>query len=801
MKINQIISILVLLGMQPYLIGMVQAPRKPEKVVISPQVKKELIQLLQGELQKKSVDVSTKSDYKLQQYATGIGALRANRNELAYLAQILKIDDARLKILLNTILQRVEIALKKSAQRAGQLAGVPQPEQIKVKPEEKTAVPLVAPVVEKTPQISLLKAAETGDLAAVEWHLAHGTPVNSSSPGDETPLAIAAERGHVAIVTRLIKAGADVNARNINGHTALTFALFQKHFPVVKELIAAGVDVNAADQYGDTPLMKAALKGHEDIVKALLAAEADIDAVNKHGDTARSLAAIRGYHNIKKLLDDAPRREYTRADTIWDAVLYGDVTAIVRHIKSGANINAQNDKGETPLILAAARDDGEIVALLLKAKARLNEKDKKGITALMRALQEKHVLVAGMLMRAGADITIKNAEGKSALTIAIARGLEDVTKELISLGADVNEKDKDDFTVLMLASYLHYRNVNIIPMLVAAGADVNAKDDDDVTALMVAASRVGSTRAIKQLLAAGADVDNEDVTGKTALDYARATKNDEAIELLIGAHKKAKATARLKAPSVPEVVSELKPPAAQPAPTTIAKPPVPQAAAPVSKPAQAKKPAAPALKPPAAKPAPAPVAKKPASKAATPVAADLSEVGNALLHKAVKKGKIDVVRKLLKDGAVVNAQNNKGETGLLIASRCGNVGMVQLLLKAGANPNIAEHTGITPLQSAVMSGHIAIAQLLLDAGAEINAREMGHRRTPLHWVVRMTVGSVQKLARQIPVERSVELLNLLLGRGADRSARDDENKTPLAWARIYELWPLANVLEKAAAAH
>ena len=50
------------------------------------------------------------------------------------------------------------------------------------------------------------------------------------------------------------------------------------------------------------------------------------------------------------------------------------------------------------------------------------------------------------------------------------------------------------------------------------------------------------------------------------------------------------------------------------------------------------------------------------------------------------------------------------------------------------------------------------------------------KRTPFNWLVRMTVGAPKKIAAQVTVERSVELLNLLLSRGADPSIGDKKIK-------------------------
>lgn len=165
--------------------------------------------------------------------------------------------------------------------------------------------------------------------------------------------------------------------------------------------------------------------------------------------------------------------------------------------------------------------------------------------------------------------------------------------------------------------------------------------------------------------------------------------------------------------------------------------------------------------------------------------------------KAAKKGDREKIIQLLKAHADINARNKKGFTALALASRKGDLGIVQLLLRAGAEVNTADsESGITPLESAVMGGHVEIAKALLDAGANVNARDTYRGRTPLHWVVRMTEGSVKKIAAQIPVKKSMQLLELLLARGADRTLVDNEGKTALQWAKFMKHNQLVQILSQ-----
>ncbi|XP_071281323.1 ankyrin repeat domain-containing protein 31 [Agelaius tricolor] len=92
--------------------------------------------------------------------------------------------------------------------------------------------------------------------------------------------------------------------------------------------------------------------------------------------------------------------------------------------------------------------------------------------------------------------------------------------------------------------------------------------------------------------------------------------------------------------------------------------------------------------------------------------------GENLLHRAVTHQDINLVRKIIKAGGNVNAQDYAGLTALHIASVEGFYGIANLLLKAGADVNATQKEQITPLQDAVKEGHYEVANLLLWYGAD-----------------------------------------------------------------------------------
>ena len=135
--------------------------------------------------------------------------------------------------------------------------------------------------------------------------------------------------------------------------------------------------------------------------------------------------------------------------------------------------------------------------------------------------------------------------------------------------------------------------------------------------------------------------------------------------------------------------------------------------------------------------------------------------------EAVKAGNIDVVRRLLDDGADVDARQGDGTTALHRAAHRNDLEAVSVLIDAGATVGAANELGATPLWLAAMNGSEAMVALLLDAGADANAAlKMGE--TPL-----MTASR----------GGAVEAVELLLDHGADVNAAEKERQqTALMWA-------------------
>jgi ankyrin repeat protein len=165
----------------------------------------------------------------------------------------------------------------------------------------------------------------------------------------------AARENNVPEVGRLLRAGADVNIRDDDGDTTpLIDACWLGHFAVVKELREHGADVNAKANDERTPLHIAVMKDNLALLDELL-------SPNASNGTTTILGKLksRGGANIeaKDRYGDTP---------LHDASAGGLVAIVQSLLSGGANILAVNDDGLLPIHLAVGQGNSAVSKHLLQ---------------------------------------------------------------------------------------------------------------------------------------------------------------------------------------------------------------------------------------------------------------------------------------------------------------------------------------------------------------------------------------------------------------------------------------------------
>jgi uncharacterized protein len=251
----------------------------------------------------------------------------------------------------------------------------------------------------------LMYAARQGSIDAARTLVDAGANLNLTDPDSTTAVMIAIINGHFDTAAMLTEKGADPNLTDTSGSGALYAAVDVDTLgevfgrperpstdklsavDLMKVLLAHGADPNAKLKTpslqrahtpgeptlntGTTPLMRAAKNGDAAAIRLLLEHAADPNARQKNGSTALMLAAGLGRGTSAFTKDYATEGELLESVKVL--------------IAAGADVNALDDAGETPLHYGAQASD-DIVKYLAEKGAKLDVKDKKGRTPVEMAL-------------------------------------------------------------------------------------------------------------------------------------------------------------------------------------------------------------------------------------------------------------------------------------------------------------------------------------------------------------------------------------------------------------------------------
>lgn len=197
-------------------------------------------------------------------------------------------------------------------------------------------------------------------------------------------------------------------------------------------------------------------------------------------------------------------------ERLFEAAETGDLAQAKSALAQGANVNARDKAGNTPLILHIRMEyfgAGNIglVQTLLARKAAVDARDNEGTTALMIAARLGFTQAVRTLLHRGANINVTDASGQTPLMhaaygvmteIGTVQSAPESVRILLSRGAKVNTKDKMGQTPLILAAKtdswdaVHQEAaLQSARLLINKGADKNAKTRNGNTALKWAQMR------------------------------------------------------------------------------------------------------------------------------------------------------------------------------------------------------------------------------------------------------------------------------------------------------------------------
>ena len=309
-----------------------------------------------------------------------------------------------------------------------------------------------------------------------------------------------------------------------------TALIAASHFGLVtlmKRFLADKHYIDARNNYTHETALFLAIRAKQRRATKLLVHEgADLEARDSRGETPLCIAAQHGYTEIVGLLLVRADTEVRNinGDTVLLAAIRSGNTETARLLLERSDIEARSDHGETALRLAAWRGNTEFVRMLL-GRADIEARDKNGDTPLLAAVQRGNSAAVRLLLRR-ADIEARDKNGNTPLLAAARWGEIEVVRLLISQGAEINARSFDGKTALSYAAYWGYADA--VELLIDAGANINMPGRDECTPL-ISAIKEGYREVVQLLLSKGARVDVGKMDGWTMLCRAAVSGNADAV--------------------------------------------------------------------------------------------------------------------------------------------------------------------------------------------------------------------------------------------------------------------------------
>jgi ankyrin repeat protein len=223
----------------------------------------------------------------------------------------------------------------------------------------------------------------------------------------------------------------------------------------------------------------AARHAYDSTVRQLCRCGADVNVQDEHGETALHIAAWHGFSSVLHVL--------------------GEV---------GARLDTRNHDFETAIHCAAARGHFRCVRQLLRLGANPNIQDKNGCSPLHLALRRRHARIALLLLRHRAvRLDLLDLHGDSVLHIACRQRLSSIVHVLTAKLAECSHLPATDQSLIdcrnrigdtPLHVSVNSGQVELVRTLLAAGADLQCCDSNQNTALTVAQKASDSAHKAKQ---------------------------------------------------------------------------------------------------------------------------------------------------------------------------------------------------------------------------------------------------------------------------------------------------------------
>ncbi len=327
-----------------------------------------------------------------------------------------------------------------------------------------------------------------------------GQEALATPPQGRPPLLhLAARLGRSSAVRQLLAIGSRLDLADAAGFLPIHWSCYAPDPEGVSSLVPSG-EGPWLDERGETPLMKCARLDNHAVARRLIELGDAVRARNLEGRSALHLA-----------VDQATK---TTVDLL---------------LGHGSDVDARDERGNTPLHVAARRGDAEIVRVLAERSKRLANQE--GIRPVHEAAFHGKADVFQLLFEPS-KATDLNAEQQSLLHFAAFGGDLDILRTLLPFFSSVDLPDENGWTPLFYA--VQDGQVEAVGLLLEHGASSRYRADDRSTPLHHAGSS-GVSGVLREMLEQEVDVDLVDGDGNTALHHAAGWGRLDNIRMLLAA--------------------------------------------------------------------------------------------------------------------------------------------------------------------------------------------------------------------------------------------------------------------------
>ena len=352
-----------------------------------------------------------------------------------------------------------------------------------------------------------------------------------------------------------------------------------------------------------------------------------------------------------------------------EAVRLGNAEWVTCLATTGADVNARDERGDTPLHIAVEKEDAELTQILIAAGADVSmlSYGESSVPIGLETLSQIFASTGSEVNVQDAEIIAKAERSVEPLEVAVEYGAIEIVQMLvvaslatpepasISTPEAMSEQTATSTPTprtinpalskagfmgnTLLHDAIEEGDADLVRALVEAGADINKEGFMSATPLHDAIEK-GNAEIVQILVDAGADINKGGHMGTTPLGLAIEKGDDEIVKILLGA--------------AGNVTPE-------------------------------------------------------------PAVSEQDASGRTPLHIAVEDGDTELVQTLIASGANVNATDPSEQTPLHIAVQNGDAELVRILAEAGADVRAKDASDKTPLSIATENGDLEIVEIIVDA--------------------------------------------------------------------------------------